>query len=95
MLPNNKDLVNSLTNEAVKKLINSVLEDLNGAQDLNNARITYCKDCKHRPILIKKREHYSELEFPDDKCPCRNDDGWLKWTPKNNWFCRNGEKKDR
>ena len=93
MRSNNNDLVNSLINESVKTLIISALEEQN-IEDLNGAHIIYCKDCKHSPVIIEKHEYWVKLEFPDNKCPCRNDDGWHNWTPKDDWFCGNGERKE-
>ena len=49
-----------------------------------------CKDCKHRPIGTNR----DDLEFPDDKCPCKCEDYWYSWKPSDNWFCGNGERKD-
>lgn len=49
-----------------------------------------CKDCKHRPTGTNR----DDLEFPDDKCPCKCEDYWYSWKPADNWFCRNGERKD-
>lgn len=49
-----------------------------------------CKDCKHRPTGTNR----DDLEFPDDKCPCKCEDYWYSWKPTDNWFCGNGERKD-
>ena len=58
--------------------------------------ITYCKDCKHRPIDYRTDKEPSSfnIEFPDGKCPCQCEDGWYSWYPKDNWFCANGEPKN-
>ena len=58
--------------------------------------IVYCKNCKHRPIDNRTKEHPSNfnIEFPDGKCPCQCDDGWYSWYPSDDWFCGNGEAKD-
>lgn len=53
--------------------------------------IIRCKDCKHRPTGEKR----DDLEFPDDKCPCKCEDYWYSWKPSDNWFCGNGERKER
>lgn len=55
-----------------------------------------CNDCKHRPKVI---EGYVEidgfsLEFPDFECPCRCDDPYYNWMPRDDWHCGNGEKKE-
>lgn len=52
--------------------------------------VVRCKDCKHRPT----GESRDDLEFPDDKCPCKCEDYWYSWKPSDNWFCGNGERKD-
>ena len=49
-----------------------------------------CKNCKHRPIGTNR----DDLEFPDDKCPCKCEDYWYSWKPSDDWFCGNGEQKD-
>ena len=35
-----------------------------------------------------------DLEFPDDKCPCKCEDYLYSWKPSDDWFCKNGEQKD-
>ena len=57
-----------------------------------------CKDCKHRPKLlvtdIEDMESGFDLQFPDYKCTCRNDDDdWYSWYPSDDWFCAYGERK--
>ena len=49
-----------------------------------------CRDCKHRPTGTNR----DDLEFPDDKCPCKCEDYWYSWKPSDDWFCKNGERKD-
>ena len=51
--------------------------------------IVRCKDCKHRPTGTDR----DDLEFPDDKCPCKCEDYWYSWKPVDDWFCGNGERK--
>lgn len=78
----------------------NLFENYNNAIRIVNSMPTislvYCKDCKHRPIDNRTKEHSSafEIEFPDYKCPCQCDDGWYSWCPEDNWFCANGEPKD-
>ena len=52
--------------------------------------VVRCKDCKHRPTGTNR----DDLEFPDDKCPCKCEDYWYSWKPSDDWFCGNGERKD-
>ena len=49
--------------------------------------VVRCKDCKHRPTGTNR----DDLEFPDDKCPCKCEDYWYSWKPLDNWFCGNGK----
>ena len=49
-----------------------------------------CKDCKHRPTGADR----DDLEFPDDKCPCKCEDYWYSWKPADEWYCGNGERND-
>lgn len=53
--------------------------------------IVRCKDCKHRPIL----DEDEELHFPTYKCPCQCEDYYYSWMPKDDWFCGNGERKEK
>jgi hypothetical protein len=58
-----------------------------------NRQIVYCKDCIHRPKATDKDICDHTINFPDWKCPCRCEDNWYSWVPKDNWFCGNGEDK--
>ena len=53
--------------------------------------VVRCKDCKHRPTGTNR----DDLEFPDDKCPCKCEDFWYSWKPSDDWFCGNGEREGR
>jgi hypothetical protein len=58
--------------------------------------IIRCKDCKHRPKAIEgyvENDGFS-LEFQDFECPCRCDDPYYNWMPKDDWYCGNGERKE-
>lgn len=52
--------------------------------------VVRCKDCKHRPT----GDEMEDLEFPDNRCPCRCEDYWYSWKPSDDWFCPYGERKD-
>ena len=59
--------------------------------------VVRCKYCKHRPV--DHRGEYDEvtgfaIEFSDDRCPCKCEDGWYNWYPQDDWFCANGERRD-
>ncbi len=59
-----------------------------------------CKDCKHRPKIDQEDVKNDTVdgfsfEFPDDfKCPCRCEDPYYNWMPKDDWYCGNGERKE-
>ena len=53
--------------------------------------VVRCKDCKHRPDGTGVNH---DLEFPDDRCPCKCEDYWYSWKPDDNWFCGNGERRE-
>lgn len=75
---------------------NALYEVLNEWIDNQPTTIVYCKNCKHRPIDNRTKEHSSNfnIEFPDYECPCQCDDGYYSWYPDDDWFCGNGELKD-
>lgn len=61
--------------------------------------VVRCKDCVHRPEISKfsdpAKHCYNgiDIEFPDDVCPCQNeDDPWYSWRPVDEWYCPKGEK---
>lgn len=43
-------------------------------------KVVRCKDCKHR---------YHSVE-----CPCQSYDHFYSWMPADDWFCKNGERKE-
>ena len=63
---------------------------IDNAVTINAVPVIRCKDCKHKPTGMSR----DDLEFPDDKCPCKCEDYWYSWKPSDNWFCGNGERKD-
>ena len=56
-------------------------------ETVDAVQVIRCKDCKHRPTGTNR----DDLEFPDDKCPCKCEDYWYSWKPLDNWFCGNGK----
>ena len=56
--------------------------------------IVQCKDCKHRPTDTGGHNYGQDLEFPDDVCPCQIGDNWYSWMPRDDWFCKDGERKE-
>lgn len=73
--------------------IKAYTDILNGVKDMPSAQpeIVRCKDCKHRPDGTGVNH---DLEFPDDRCPCKCEDHWYSWKPDDNWFCGNGERRE-
>ena len=53
--------------------------------------VVRCKDCIHRP---KGTGANHDLEFPDYVCPCQCEDDYYSWMPKDDWFCKDGERKE-
>jgi hypothetical protein len=64
---------------------------------IGRQEIVMCKDCIHRPTINDPKDIGGfGLQFPDNsKCPCRCDDPYYIWMPKDNWFCGNGEKEEK
>ena len=59
--------------------------------------VVRCRECKHRPTDYRDVSGDCtglDIEFPDDRCPCKCEDGWYNWYPADDWFCGNGEWRD-
>ncbi len=58
--------------------------------------VVRCKDCKHRPKYEEGRKEWHDgfdLSFPDEVCPCYNDDdGYYSWYPSDDSYCPKGER---
>lgn len=83
--------------EAVEKAKNEVVRVLPSAQP----EIIRCKDCKHRPVMVWS-DVYDDFDVrapevdgeEDWRCPCLvEDDPYYSWSPNDNWFCGNGERR--
>ena len=69
--------------------------DFEAALPVDVVPVVRCKDCKHRPIDTGGHNYGQDLLFPDDyKCPCRCEDQWYSWMPRDDWFCANGERSE-
>ena len=66
----------------------SLKEALNRVPKIDAVPVVRCKDCKHRPTGTNR----DDLEFPDDRCPCKCEDYWYNWKPADEWYCGNGER---
>lgn len=60
-------------------------------QKLDIVPVVRCKECKHRP---KGTGVNHDLVFPDGVCPCQVEDFWYSWKPDDDWFCKDGERKE-
>ena len=77
----------ALGNGKYEFVLVAYMDDIDALQPVNAVPVVRCKDCKHRPIGTNR----DDLEFPDDKCPCKCEDYWYSWKPSDDWFCGNGE----
>ena len=64
---------------------------INKMPSIDAVPVIRCKDCKHRP---KGTGANHDLEFPDYVCPCQCEDYYYSWMPKDDWFCKDGERKE-
>ena len=55
--------------------------------------VVRCKDCIHRPIGDPCKHNVQPPKENDYRCPCLCEDDWYSWTPTDDWFCGNGERK--
>ena len=54
--------------------------------------VVRCKECKYKPHWDEKTE---SAVFPiPDRCPCECDDYFYSWVPNDDWFCKDGKRKD-
>ena len=75
-----------------KACIIGVLEE---QKPIDAVPVVRCRDCKHRPIDTGGHNYGQDLLFPDDyECPCRCEDQWYSWMPRDDWFCANGERRE-
>lgn len=70
--------------------VRDAIMDVMSAPAVDAVPVVRCKDCIHRPT----GEEMEDLEFPDNRCPCRCEDYWYSWKPSDDWFCPYGERKD-
>lgn len=65
-------------------------------------KLVRCKDCKHRPVMVWSKVYDDfdvlapEVDGKEDwRCPCLiEDDPYYSWSPNDNWFCGNGERRE-
>ncbi len=85
----------------MRELIVMEITDMDGCDCVvKMGELIRCKDCKHRPKIDQEDAKNDTVdgfsfEFPDDfKCPCRCEDPYYNWMPKDDWYCGNGERKE-
>ena len=77
-------------------ILNGIEESIRDIEPKDTNRVVLCKDCKHRPTKPATYRNGFDLDFHSDyKCPCQCDDGYYSWYPDDNWYCANGERKER
>lgn len=69
--------------------LNAVANIIN-APTVDAVPVVRCKDCKHKPIGTGVNH---DIEFPDDVCPCKCEDDWYSWMPRDDFFCAWGERR--
>lgn len=74
-----------------------IASELRSLPAIESVPVVKCRDCKHRPTDYRNVSGDCtgfDIEFPDDRCPCKCEDGWYNWYPADDWFCGNGERRD-
>ena len=71
--------------------LNWCINKIRDLPSIDAVQVVRCKDCKHRP---KGTGANHDLEFPDYVCPCQCEDYYYSWMPKDDWFCRDGERRE-
>ena len=72
-----------------------VCDAIADAPTVDAVPVIRCKDCKHRPIDTGGKGYGEDLSFDDGyKCPCKCEDPFYSWMPKDDWFCANGERSE-
>lgn len=61
--------------------------------EVEAVHVVRCKDCIHRPIGDPCKHNVQPPKENDYRCPCICEDDWYSWTPTDDWFCGNGERK--
>lgn len=76
--------------------------EVEDASNEDVVEVVRCKDCKHRPVMVWS-EVYDDFDVlapvvdgkEDWRCPCLiEDDPYYSWSPNDNWFCGNGERRE-
>ena len=82
----------NLPDDWIEQIVNRLRND----PESEWVEVVRCKDCKHRPIAARAKEgifYGFSVAFPDNTCPCRCDDGFYSWYPKDNFYCGYAERR--
>ena len=80
-----------------------IIAELETVPTVDAVEVVRCKDCKHRPLVVWN-EAYGEVDVlapeidgkEDWRCPCLiDDDPYYSWSPNDNWFCADGERREK
>lgn len=72
-------------------VLKQTITDIKNQPSIDAVQVVRCKDCIHRPTGTGANH---DLEFPDYVCPCQCEDYYYSWMPKDEWFCKDGERKE-
>lgn len=75
------------------KTAHEIANHVKYAPTIDAVPVVRCKDCIHRPIGDPCKHNVQPPKENDYRCPCICEDGWYSWTPTDDWFCGNGERK--
>lgn len=76
---------------AVRSIVDHV-EDMPSAPSERKVEVVRCEECKFKPHWDEKTE---SAVFPiPDRCPCECDDYFYSWVPNDDWFCKDGERRE-
>jgi len=75
------------------KTAHEIANHVKYAPTIDAVPVVRCKDCIHRPIGDPCKHDVQPPKENDYRCPCLCEDDWYSWTPTDDWFCGNGERK--
>lgn len=62
-------------------------------------KVVKCVECKYKPYIVTDEYDYEEEVFPEykegNRCPCQCDDSFYNYIPPNDWYCKNGKRKEK
>lgn len=73
--------------------------DIDHAPTVDAVELVRCRDCIHKPHTSDRYDPINgdgfEIIFPDYRCPCQCEDGYYNWMPADDWYCGNGERRQK